>query len=136
MEYGRRIFDQYGPFKSRGERQIAEFLEHEGIAYLYEYPLAIVDRGKTKIWYPDFKLPEYDTIIEYFGVNGDQSYNSQMEHKLQAYRNAGINGVYLVESSLQGPWQELITERIEQVLEDKLGSIRQHRANLTLENTI
>ncbi len=33
-----------------------------------EMPLAIVDRGKTKIWYPDFRLPEYGMIIEYFGI--------------------------------------------------------------------
>ena len=103
MEYNRKILNDYSSFKSKGERQIAGFLEQEKIAYLYEYPLAIIDRGKTKIWYPDFKLPEYDIIIEYFGMNGVQSYNSQMEHKLQAYSDAGINGIYLAESSMKGP---------------------------------
>ena len=136
MEYNRKIVNDYSSFKSRGERQIAGFLEQEKIAYQYEYPLAIVDRGKTKIWYPDFKLPEYDIIIEYFGMNGVQSYNSQMEHKLQAYRDAGINGIYLAESSMKGPWKRLVVERIEQILEGKLENIRQHRSRIALENTV
>ena len=58
------------------------------------YPLAIMDREKVRIWYPDFRLPEYGTIIEYFGMNGNDAYNEQ------------------------------IVERIEGKLEDKLRKIR------------
>ena len=86
----------------------------------YEYPLAIIDRGQVRIWYPDFKLPEYGMIIEYFGMNGNSQYNDQMAHKMKVYKEAGIDGIYLVESSMQGPWQEMVTERIEQVQEGKL----------------
>lgn len=129
-------FDKYSSFKSKGEREIGEFLERQRIAYQYEYPLAIIDRGKTKIWYPDFKLPEYNMIIEYFGMNGNSSYNEQMAHKMKAYKEAGIDGIYLVESTMRGPWQEMIIERIEQVLEGKLRRIQRHRAKMNLENTV
>ena len=88
-------FDKYSTFKSKGEREIAGFLERQQIAYQYEYPLAVVDRGKTKIWYPDFKLPEYGVIMEYFGMNGDSSYDQQMAHKMKAYQKAEIGRAHV-----------------------------------------
>jgi len=130
------FFDDYSIFKSRGEREIAGFLGEQKIAYQYEYPLAIVNMGKTKIWYPDFRLPEYGMIIEYFGMNGNSSYNDQMAYKIRAYNDAGINGIYLVESIMRGPWQEMITERIEQVLEGRLKKIQRCKERVALENMI
>ena len=129
-------FDKYSSFKSRNEREIAGFLDRQKIAYQYEYPLAIVNRGKTKIWYPDFRLPEYGTIIEYFGMNGNGPYNDQMAHKMKAYKDAGIDGIFLVESAMRGQWQEMIIERIEQVLEGKLRRIHRHRENMALDNQV
>ena len=127
-------FDKYSSFKSKGEREIGKFLERQQIAYQYEYPLAVVDRGKTKIWYPDFKLPEYGMIMEYFGMNGDSSYNGQMAHKMKVYREAGINGIYLTESTMRGQWQEMLIERIEQTLEGKLRKIQRCRMDMNLKN--
>ena len=127
--------DKYSSFKSRGEREIAEFLDRQEIAYQYEYPLAVVDRGQTRIWYPDFRLPEYGTIIEYFGMNGDSSYNGQMAHKIKVYGEAGIDGIFLLDSTIRGPWQEMIVERIEQTLEGKLRKIQRHRMDMNLGNT-
>ena len=129
-------FDSYSLFKSKGEREIASYLDEQGVAYQYEYPLAIIDRGQTRIWYPDFRLPEYGMIIEYFGMNGNSGYNDQMAHKMKAYREAGIDGIYLIESSMRGPWQDLITERIEQVQEGRLRRIQRHRAGMNLENKV
>ncbi len=129
-------FENYSTFKSKGEREIASYLDGQGMAYQYEYPLAIIDRGQTRIWYPDFRLPEYGMIIEYFGMNGNSSYNDQMAHKMKVYKDAGVAGIYLMESSLRGPWQELITERIEQVQEGRLRKIQRQKTKATLENTI
>ena len=129
-------FDNYSTFKSKGEREIARFLEEEQIAYQYEYPLAVVDRGKTRIWYPDFKLPEYGMIMEYFGMNGDSSYNEQMAHKMKVYQDAGIDGIYLTELSLRGPWQEMVIERIEQTLEGKLRKIQRHRMDMNSKDNV
>jgi hypothetical protein len=129
-------FDKYSSFKSKGEREIGEFLKRQQIAYQYEYPLAVVDRGKTKIWYPDFRLPEYGMIMEYFGMNGDSSYNQQMAHKMEVYIEAGINGIYLTESTMKGPWQEMVIERIEQTLEGKLRKIQRHRMAMNLGNMV
>ena len=129
-------FENYSTFKSKGEREIASYLDEQGMAYQYEYPLAILDRGKTRIWYPDFRLPEYGMIIEYFGMNGNNSYNEQMAHKMKVYKDAGVDGIYLLESSLRGPWQELIAERIEQVQEGRLRKIQRAKTNVGLEYAV
>lgn len=59
-------------FKSEGERQIARLLERCGIDYRYEYPLAVIERGKVRILYPDFLLPEYGVVLEYAGVENSK----------------------------------------------------------------
>ncbi len=125
-------FDKYSSFKSKGERQIAGFLDSQKIAYQYEYPLAVVDRGKARLWYPDFRLPEYSMIIEYLGMNGNSSYNSQVAHKIEVYQEAGIDGIFLIDSTMRGQWQKTSIERIEQVCEGKLRKIKRHRASRSL----
>lgn len=111
-------------YKSKGEERIADYLEERNIKFQYEYPLAIKDRGQVRIWYPDFRLPEYNVIVEYFGMNGNAAYNEGIAHKIKTYQEAGIEGIYLLESSFSGDWKENIPARIEQSLEGKLKRIR------------
>jgi len=40
-----------------------------------------------------------------------------MTYKIRAHNDAGIDGSYLVESTIRGLWQEMIVERVEQKLE-------------------
>lgn len=107
-------------YKSWGEEQVARLLERNKIAYQYEHPLAVIDHGKTKIWYPDFRLPEYGMIIEYFGINGKSSYNEQTKHKTQVYRQNGIEGLFLTEKSFKGDWPGQIMGRIEDILKCRI----------------
>lgn len=105
------------------------------MTYQYEYPLAIIDRGQTRIWYPDFRLPDYGVIVEYFGMNGDSNYNDQIVHKMRVYREAGIEGIYLMESTMRGPWQEMVDERIEQILQGRLNQF-QNRSSKDLRQRV
>lgn len=107
-------------YASKPEVQIARLLHREGIAYRYEHPLAVIDRGRVRIWYPDFYLPEYGMIIEYFGVNGDADYDRRTAHKLEVYKSAGIDGVFLTEATLKRQWPTGIITRIEDILEQRL----------------
>lgn len=122
MESDYRKSERYGVqgSKSHGEIQIARLLERNRIKYKYEQPLAVIDRGKTRIWYPDFHLPEYAMIIEYFGVNGDSGYNERTKHKVDVYKKAGIEGVFLNESSLKGDWPNKIMGQVEDILKNRL----------------
>jgi len=107
-------------FKSRGEEQIARLLERNGINYWYEYPLAVIDNGMTRLWYPDFQLPGYGMIVEYFGVNGKQDYDERTRHKLEIYEQNGIEGLFLTEASFKGDWPGRIVGQIEDILKGRL----------------
>jgi|WetSurMetagenome_2_1015567.scaffolds.fasta_scaffold160257_2 hypothetical protein len=109
--------------KSRGEVQIARFLKKSGIAYQYEYPQALIDQGKTKIWYPDFRLPQLGMMVEYFGINGDPGYDSRTEHKIETYRREGIEGLFLKEKDLEGDWPAMILSKIEDIQKSRLDRI-------------
>lgn len=110
-----------GPgYRSRAEVRIAGILDREGIAYRYEHPMAVVDQGKTRIWYPDFYLPQYAMILEYFGVNGDAAYDRRTEHKMQVYETTGVEGVFLNEDTLRRHGAIGITRQIEEVLQQRL----------------
>ncbi len=112
--------DETPAYRSKAEVQIARLLDREGIAFRYEHPLAVVDRKRTRIWYPDFYLPEYGMIIEYFGMNDDPGYRERAEHKMQVYRETGIEGVFLTEESLRGDWPARVVGQIEGVLRERM----------------
>ena len=105
--------DNSSNFKSKGEVQIARLFDRSNIAYCYEHPTAVVDRGKTRIWYPDFYLPEYGMIVEYFGVNGNKVYDDQARHKMEVYSANGLEGLFLTEAAFRGDWPTQIIGQIE-----------------------
>ena len=112
--------DKAPGYRSKAEVQIARLLDREGITYKYEHPIAIVDRGKTKIWYADFYLPGYGLIIEYFGVNGDSGYDERTKHKTHVYRDNGIEGLFLTEKSFKGDWPTRIISQVEDILKRRI----------------
>lgn len=115
-----RLRSNENGFKSKGEIQISRFLDRSGIAYLYEYPFAVVDQGKVRIWYPDFQLPEYGIILEYFGVNGKKSYDEQARHKIEVYGKMGLDGIFLTNASFKGDWPGRILGQIEGILKNRM----------------
>jgi hypothetical protein len=114
-------------YRSKAEVQIARLLDREGIAFRYEHPLAVVDRERIRIWYPDFYMPEYGMIIEYFGMNYDPGYRRRTEHKMQVYRETGIEGVFLTEESLRGDWPSRILGQIEGILKERMDRFYRYR---------
>ena len=112
------------PFKSEGERQIALLLERLGIPYRYEYPLAILDRGKVRLWYPDFVLPEYGIVLEYAGMEGNGLYDSALRHKKDVYAELGLSVIYVEPETFRGFWPRKLAEGIESVLAERLDAFR------------
>jgi len=70
--------------QSRGEREIADFLEKEGIAYVYDVRYRIAGADLIR---PDFYLPEFDIYIEYFGMDTPE-YRDNMLKKRLLYQRA------------------------------------------------
>ena len=76
--------------KSKGEKQIADYLNQAGIKYKYEKKF-ITKNCKTI--HPDFYLPKYDVFVEYWGlVDADNSriknnYVKSMKWKMAQYHS-------------------------------------------------
>jgi hypothetical protein len=122
-QYQRNYAKSVGPsYKSKGEQQIARLFDREGISYKYEQPVAVIDRGKTKIWYADFHLPQYGLIVEYFGMNDKQDYAEQARHKMDVYRQNGIEGLFLTDASFKGDWPGRIMGQIEYIMKGRLDN--------------
>ena len=71
--------------QSRGEKKIAEFLEREGIEFVYDERYRIAGDALVR---PDFYLPEFDLYIEYFGMDSPE-YCANMAKKKILYQRAG-----------------------------------------------
>lgn len=105
-------------YHSKGEYEIAKFLHEMDIEFEYEFPIAVVDQGKVKVWYPDFYLKEYQIVIEYFGMyNHNESYRESTEHKKTVFKDCGIQFLPIYE--LQKNWKEYTIKTILNHLEYK-----------------
>ena len=110
-------------FKSQGERKIAEFLDSYRINYQYE-PSLIVDDGKYKrIWYPDFKLTDYDIFVEYLGIENNPVYDERSLHKFDVYKKMGLYVIPVYPSNLKGDYRNYILDKIHTGLYSKLSNL-------------
>lgn len=102
------------PYRSRGEAQVGRLLDRYGIPFFYELPTPVYDRGRYRIWRPDFTLPTYDgLIVEYAGMMDQPNYVAGIKHKQQAYRNNGLPAVFLAPQDLTGrDWPERTIKRL------------------------
>ena len=118
-------------WKSRGERRIGQWLEQIGLPHHYEHPYAVVDRGKVRVWYPDFYLPEMGVIVEYAGMNGSNSYQACLDHKKARFNEMGVPALFLDEADLRGNWTARLLEwfvRVEEQRQAKTRAIQQGNA--------
>jgi len=71
VEYGTPSVTLTGqPVRRKGEKIIGDYLTHHGIGYYYEAQAMSNDWFifKHKISKPDFFLPQYNLVIEYWGL--------------------------------------------------------------------
>jgi DNA helicase-4 len=105
--------------KSYGEMDIANFLNHNGILYLYEHEYEADTRTEEHAQYhPDFYLPEYKIYIEYFGINRKGEVPSYFSDK---------DGVVLVDYK-----SNFVDNRKEE--EDVQRLVRRYRPQLLIYN--
>jgi hypothetical protein len=113
-----RLEDRLGPseppYRSRGEAQIGRLLNRYGIPFTYEQPTLVYDRGRHRLWRPDFTLPTYDNlIVEYAGMMDIPGYAAGIRHKRRAYTANGLRAVFVYPHHLTGPvWPQRLADRI------------------------
>jgi len=114
-----RLEDRLGPneppYRSRGEAQVGRLLDRYGISFFYEMPTVVYDRGRFRVWQPDFTLPTYgNLIVEYAGMPDRPTYMDGVRHKQQAYRANAMPALFLYPTDLQGrSWPRQVVQRIE-----------------------
>ena len=103
------------PYRSQGEAQIGRLLDRYGIAFFYEQPLLIHDRGRQRTWHPDFTLPGYNNlVVEYAGMPDRDDYMNGIRHEKRAYQANGIEALFLYPRDLQGAnWQAKIYQHLQ-----------------------
>jgi len=109
-----RLAPHEPPYRSRGEAQVGRLLDRYGIPFFYEHALLVYDRGRYRIWHPDFTLPKHgQLIVEYAGMPDKPDYAAGIRHKQEAYQANHIPSLFLYPRDLQGPgWPERIVDRI------------------------
>jgi hypothetical protein len=114
-----RLEDRLGPleppYKSRGEAQVGRLLDRHEIPFIYEQPTLVYDRGRHRLWRPDFSLPTYNgLIVEYAGMPDKPDYAAGIRHKRRAYAANGTPAVFVYPKDLQGrDWPARLYGRIE-----------------------
>jgi hypothetical protein len=109
-------------YRSAGERKIAYFFDNNAIKYQYE-PAVLVntDNNRSRIWYPDFYLPEFKTYLEYFGLAGQPGYDDGIKKKLSTYSKMGLDVISLYPWMFKEDWKGYIMKELE------TNTIRQYR---------
>lgn len=111
-------------YRSQREADLAGMFERYGIACRYEHPLAVMDRNRLQIYYPDFWLPEQAAVIEYCGLNGRPAYDARTRHKKSVYADMGLAALFLEDKDFKGYWPRKLLAWLERVQERRLERIR------------
>lgn len=110
--------DQLGPneppYRSRGEAQVGRLLDRYNLPFFYEQPTIIYDRGRHKVWRPDFTVPSLNSlVIEYAGMPDVPDYMAGIRHKQSVYRANEIPALFVHPEQLKGPrWPERVIEQV------------------------
>jgi len=120
-------------YLSKGEIEIAKFLDSLKIDFEYEFPIAVVEYNKSKLWYPDFYLKEYQIVLEYFGrYNYDDNYKGAADHKKTVFKKCGIQFVPIYH--IKKNWQEYLLNSILTHQETKVKKINEVLENYNKKN--
>ena len=97
------------------EWQVACFLSSLKIEWLFESPIYIKDeRGRPRVWTPDFYLPKLDVYIEVCGSKDfDYGYRDRI------YLDNNVSVIFLHYYKKQKYWQKYLVRRIKEVVEDR-----------------
>lgn len=102
------------PYRSRGEAQVGRLLDRHGIPFAYELPTMMYNRGRYRVWLPDFTLYSLNgLILEYAGMMDRPDYAAGIRHKQEAYAANGLPALFVYPADLQGPlWPRRLVDRI------------------------
>lgn len=110
-------------FRSNGELAVARALDELNLPYHYEPDIFLREGPKRYIWHPDFYLPSHHAIIEYFGVQYDQTYKSMIQRKKRIYHANHYHLIPVYPATLQRNYKAYILKSIQTHAKRQLGDI-------------
>ena len=116
-------------YKSKGETQIAKLLKQYGIRFEYEPDIYLKEENKRYIWHPDFYLPEHQTIIEYFGIRGDDNYDTGIKRKKKLYYQNHYNLIPVYPKTLKKNYKTYILTSLHNYQKNKLTDLERKIGN-------
>jgi len=74
----------------------------------------VYDRGRHRIWHPDFTLPTMDQlIVEYAGMPDRTEYMRGIRHKARVFSDNDRRALFVYPQDLRGPsWPDRLIQRI------------------------
>lgn len=104
------------PYRSKGEAQVGRMLDRYEIPFIHEQPTLLYDRGRYRVWRPDFTLSSYGgLILEYAGMMDRPDYAAGIRHKRRAYAVNQIPAMFIYPNDLRGPaWPQRLIRRVYQ----------------------
>lgn len=99
-------------YRSKGEEVIARALDQLMLPFEYEPDLFLRDGDKRYIWHPDFYLPRYQTVIEYFGIEQDPCYDQMTRRKKRVYAANAYHLIPVYPATLRMNYQAYISKNI------------------------
>ncbi len=107
-------------YRSSGEEAVARALDQLKLPYEYEPDLYLRDGDKRYIWHPDFYLPRYQTIIEYFGIEHDPCYDQMTKRKKRIYAANAYHLIPVYPATLRTNYHAYIAKSIRGGLASRL----------------
>lgn len=113
---------------SVGEQLLAEFFKNECIFYRREHPILVNNESKLSIWYPDFYLPDYGIVVEYFGLVGNENYDKGIDLKKRVYFANSLTLIPVYPSTLQKNWRDYLIIEIRKALQLRLDKYNSRKS--------
>jgi hypothetical protein len=96
---------------SKAEFMASQFLKQLNLYWLYEQAVYLLDdKGRPRVWTPDFYIPDLGLYIEIVG-DGE---NPQYSWREMIYRNNHIPIIFVAPYQIED-WQGYLVDRINQM---------------------
>jgi hypothetical protein len=103
------------------ERQVADFLTELRVWWTFEQPVCVTDeKGRPRIWSPDFYLPELGLYIE---VCGHEGFNYAYREEIYKKNRIPVIFAHLYKEGEK--WSNYVIKRIKEI-HDKRSEIIEH----------
>jgi hypothetical protein len=103
---------------TESEKVVADFLARNGMWWNFEQPIYVKDdRGRPRVWSPDFYVPRLGIHIEVVGNN-----SANYSYREQVYQQNSIPVIFVYPN--KDGWQQVLLDSIRLIHQDRWQIIK------------